>query len=543
MKSREIRVSDYELEKHGLRNLGTVYWNLSTGALYEEIVRRRCGFIAHLGPVVVRTGHHTGRSPEDRFIVREPSSESRIWWGKVNKPFPEERFTTLFHRLQGYVQGRDLFVQDCHVGADPRYQIPVRIITESAWQSLFARNMFLQIRDPEQLRAHEPKFTVLAVPQFHAIPEIDGTNSEAFILVNFGKQLILIGGTSYAGEIKKSFFTVMNYLLPLEEVLPMHCSANVGTNDDVALFFGLSGTGKTTLSADPERRLLGDDEHGWSNEGIFNFEGGCYAKVIKLSREAEPQIYECTRKFGTILENVAVDPRSRRIDLNDASLTENTRAAYPIPHIEGALRSGKAGHPAAIIMLTCDAFGIMPPVAKLTKEQALYHFLSGYTAKVAGTERGLGNEPQATFSACFGAPFMALPPPVYSKLLGEKIERHKVSCWLVNTGWIGGGFGVGKRISIAYTRAIIRAILEGKLANAPMREDPVFGVFVPTECPEVPSDILDPRGKWADRDAYDKAARDLAARFRNNFAAFEKDVPPEVQAIAPKTEAVASKMG
>ena len=534
MKLADSRGSWYGLEHHGLRNLGTVYWNLTTGALYEEVVRRREGTIAHLGPLVVRTGHHTGRSPKDRFIVKEPSSESAIWWGKSNCPFDIEHFDDLFHRLQAYVQGRDLYVQDCYAGTDPRYRVPIRIITSTAWHSLFARNLFVQIRETEELRSHKPEFTILASPQFHAIPEVDGTNSEAFILVNFGKQFILIGGTSYAGEMKKSVFTVLNYLLPLEEVLSMHCSANVGKNKDVALFFGLSGTGKTTLSADPERHLLGDDEHGWSEDGIFNFEGGCYAKVIRLSQEAEPQIYECTRKFGTILENVTFDPQTRRIDLNDAAFTENTRAAYPIPHIEGAIRDGRAGHPSVIIMLTCDAFGVMPPVAKLTRDQAVYHFLSGYTAKVAGTETGLGKEPEATFSACFGAPFMALPPTVYAKLLGEKIDRHNVACWLVNTGWIGGGFGEGNRVSIQATRAIIRSILDRKLETVPMREDPIFSFDVPKECPDVPSDILDPRGMWKNPDEYDKAAKNLAVQYQKNFEAFKSDVTPDVRAAGPK---------
>lgn len=536
MEATDTSASRYGLDKHGFRNLGMVHWNLSTAALYEEAVRRREGIVAHLGPLIVRTGHHTGRSPKDRFIVREPSSESKIWWGKANRPFDLARFDALYLRLQAYIQGREVYVQDCYAGADPDYRVPIRIITVTAWQSLFARNMFVQIGDPEELRAHEPEFTILSGPQFHAIPEVDGTNSEAFILVNFGRKFILVGGTSYAGEIKKSVFTVLNYLLPLEKVLSMHCSANVGAGDDVALFFGLSGTGKTTLSADPERHLLGDDEHGWSEEGIFNFEGGCYAKVIRLSHEAEPQIYECTRKFGTILENVTIDPQTRRVDLDDAVFTENTRAAYPIPHIDGAIRSGRAGHPKTIIMLTCDAFGVMPPVAKLSRDQAVYHFLSGYTAKVAGTEKGLGTEPEATFSACFGAPFMALAPTVYARLLGEKIDRHNVACWLVNTGWIGGPYGVGERVSIRDTRAIIRAILDGRLEGAPMREDPFFSFHVPTACPDVPSDILDPRGTWENPDAYDKAARDLATQYRSNFAAFAEDASAEVRAGGPKPE-------
>jgi len=533
--------SRYGLETHGLHNLEKVHWNLSTSALYEEAVRRREGIVGHLGPLIVRTGHHTGRSPKDRFIVREPSSESKVWWGRENRPFDVDHFNAIFHRLQAYVQGRELYVQDCYAGADPQYRIPIRIITVTAWQSLFARNLFVRIFDPEELRNHKPEFTILSGPQFHAIPEVDGTNSEAFILVNFGKRLILIGGTSYAGEIKKSVFTVMNYLLPREDaisaekVLSMHCSANLGANDDVALFFGLSGTGKTTLSADPERKLLGDDEHGWSNDGVFNFEGGCYAKVIRLSQEAEPQIYECTRRFGTILENVAVHPRTRRVDLDDDAFTENTRAAYPISHIPGADLTGRAGHPKALIMLTCDAFGVMPPVAKLTKDQAIYHFLSGYTAKVAGTETGV-DEPEATFSACFGAPFMALPPTVYARLLGEKIDRHDVGCWLVNTGWIGGAYGVGERVSIAFTRSIIRAILDGSLEKAPMREDPIFSFTVPTECPGVPADILNTRSTWSDPDAYDKSAQDLAARFQKNFEEFESDASPEVKAAGPKVQ-------
>ncbi len=534
MEPTDLYASRHGLDMHGFRNLGVVHWNLSTGALYEEIVRRREGIVAHLGPLVVRTGHHTGRSPQDRFIVSEPTSDAKIWWGKDNRPFDIEHFDDLFFRLQAYVQGRELFVQDCFAGADEAYRVPIRIITVTAWQSLFARNLFVQINNPEELRDHNPEFTIISGPQFHAIPEIDGTNSEAFILVNFGKRLILIGGTSYAGEIKKSVFTVLNYLLPQEKVLSMHCSANVGAGGDVALFFGLSGTGKTTLSADPERRLLGDDEHGWSDEGIFNFEGGCYAKVIRLARDAEPQIYECTRKFGTILENVTIDPQTRRVDLDDASFTENTRAAYPIPHIPNALRSGRAGHPSVIIMLTCDAFGVMPPVAKLTRDQAIYHFLSGYTAKVAGTERGLGKEPQATFSACFGAPFMALPPTVYARLLGEKIDRHGVSCWLVNTGWIGGPYGVGNRVSIAFTRSIIRAILDGRLEKVSTREDPVFSFHVPAECPDVPDEILDPRSTWNGPQDYDANARKLVERFLENFNKFADGSPPEVIAAGPE---------
>ncbi len=521
------------LDTHGLTNLGRVYWNPSTPALYEEIIRRNEGFITHLGPVLVRTGSYTGRSPKDKFTVEEPSSRDKIWWGDVNRPFGESKFEILFRRLQAYLQGRDVFVQDCYAGADPEYRLPVRIITEKAWHSLFARNMFRQIPDPEERRQHVPGFTVINAPNFKAIPEVDGTHSEAFIIVNFGQKLVLIGGTSYAGEIKKSIFTVLNFLLPQKRVMTMHCSANAGPQGDVAIFFGLSGTGKTTLSADPDRSLIGDDEHGWSDRGVFNFEGGCYAKAIRLSREAEPEIYETTRRFGTILENVYLDVATRRINLDDASLTENTRAAYPITHIPKIIREGMAGHPENIIMLTCDAFGVMPPIAKLTPEQARYHFLSGYTAKVGGTERGVGEAPQATFSACFGAPFMALPPTVYSGLLGEKIQRRNVRCWLVNTGWTGGPVGTGSRIKIAYSRAMVKAALSDALNSVAYERDPVFGLEIPQECPGVPPEVLKPRKTWADTSGYDAKARELVELFRENFKQFEADVPPEIEAAGP----------
>ena len=523
----------YGLEQHGIRNVGTVYWNPSTPVLYEEVVRRREGFVAHLGPLVVRTGHHTGRAPNDKFIVREPSSQDKIWWGKVNRTFDPSRFDALYLRLLAYLQGKDIFLQDCYAGADPKYQVPIRILTEDAWHNLFARNMFIQIKETGVVQRHVPSFTIINVPRFHAVPEVDGTNSEAFVIVHFARKLILIGGTSYAGEIKKSVFTILNYLLPLEHVLSMHCSANVGKEGDVAVFFGLSGTGKTTLSADPERRLIGDDEHGWSERGIFNFEGGCYAKVIRLSREAEPEIYECTRRFGTILENTALDSASRRLDLDDASLTENTRAAYPITHIDNAVRSGLAGHPRNIIMLTCDAFGVMPPIARLSPAQAEYHFLSGYTAKVAGTEKGVGTEPEATFSACFGAPFMTLHPTVYAKLLREKIEEHKVDCWLVNTGWSGGAFGAGQRMKIAHTRSLVRAALTGSLARAPIGLDPIFRVEIPTACEGVPAEILSPRNTWTDRAAYDATAGQLASRFQKNFEQFAPEAAADVRVAGP----------
>ena len=516
-----------ELEQMGFQNLATLYWNASTPHLYEQIVRRREGNISHLGPVVVRTGHHMGRSPEDRFIVKESSSEDKIWWGSVNRGIEERYFTNLFYRLLAYFQNKDIFIQDCYAGADTAYRIPIRIITERAWHSLFARNMFIQMKTEEEAKDHHPEFTVINVPRFHAMPEMDGISSEAFILLHLGKKLVLIGGTSYAGEIKKAVFTILNYFYPQESVLSMHCSANVGEQDDPAIFFGLSGTGKTSLSADPDRKLIGDDEHGWSDEGIFNFEGGCYAKVIKLSKDAEPEIYECTRRFGTILENVTLNHRSRRLDLDDASLTENTRAAYPITHIPSAIREGVCGHPRNVIMLTYDAFGVMPPAAELTTEQAVYHFLSGYTAKVAGTELGV-TEPKATFSACFGAPFMVLPPTVYATLLMKKLKSHGVKCWLVNTGLVGKPYGEGERIKIAYSRAIVRGILNGSLEDAEFERDPFFGFMVPKTCEGVPPEILIPRTSSPDQAQYEERARKLVKDFQGNFKKFEKEVPTEI---------------
>ena len=519
-----------ELEAMGLRNVAGIYWNASTPHLYEEIIKRREGNLAHLGPVVVRTGHHMGRSPHDKFIVREPSSLEKVWWGTENKGIEEPLFNSLFYRLLAYVQNKDLFIQDCYAGAEPDYRIPIRVITEQAWQSLFARNLFIQIRKPEEIDTHKPKFTIIAVPRFNSLPEVDGTSSDAFIMIHLGKKIVLIGGTSYAGEIKKSVFTMLNFFYPQESVLSMHCSANVGKNEDAAIFFGLSGTGKTTLSADPDRTLIGDDEHGWSDKGIFNFEGGCYAKVIRLSKEAEPEIYETTRRFGTILENVSLNANSRRLDLDDSSLTENTRAAYPIPHIPSATREGVCGHPKNVIMLTCDAFGVMPPVAKLSNEQAVYHFLSGYTAKVAGTEIGI-KEPRAVFSACFGAPFMALKPEVYAHLFLEKIRKHKAHCWLLNTGWSGKPAGEADRIKIAYSRAMVRAILNGSLERQKFAKDPLFGFLVPNACEGVPPEILDPRNSTSDIEKYEKRAKKLTADFKENFKNFEKDVDSEVKKV------------
>jgi len=521
------------LEAFGLHNLNRAYWNASTPQLYEEIVKKHEGYVAHLGPIVVRTGHHTGRSPNDRFFVKDSISENRVWWSDSNRPFSQDKFKNLFHRLQAYLQGKDVYVQDCHAGADKNYKVPLRIITEDAWQSIFARNLFRQIHDPGERESHIPEFTVLAVPRFRAIPELDGTNSEAFIILSFEKKCVLIGGTSYAGEIKKSIFTILNFILPTKKVLSMHCSANVGKNGDSALFFGLSGTGKTTLSADPNRILIGDDEHGWSDNGIFNHEGGCYAKVIRLSAENEPEIFETTRKFGTILENVGFDINTRRVNLDDASLTENTRAAYPISHIENAAREGLADHPKNIIMLTSDASGVLPPISKLTPEQAGYHFISGYTSKLAGTEVGIGSEPKATFSTCFGAPFMALAPKVYSSLLREKISKHKVNTWLINTGWSGGPFGVGKRINLPYTRAMVKAALAGKLNDVQYEKDPIFGLSYPKDCEGVPKEILNTRDTWKDKNGYDVKAKELARSFHENFKKFEKDVPSEVISAGP----------
>lgn len=522
----------YGIENHGIQNVNMVYWNLHTSHLYEEAIRRREGRLAHLGPLIVRTGHHTGRSPKDKFIVREPSIADKIWWGDVNQVMEPVRFDILRNRLLAYWQGKDLFVQDCFVNAAPAYKMPIRVVTETAWHNLFARNVFIQATQ-EELAAHVPQFTMLHCPRFNAIPEVDGTRSEVFIVIHFGEKLVLIGGTSYAGEMKKSVFTVMNYLLPQKNVLSMHCSASMGKEGDLAIFFGLSGTGKTTLSTDPTRILIGDDEHGWSDEGIFNLEGGCYAKVIRISREAEPEIYETTRRYGTILENVGFDSRTAHIDLNDESLTENTRASYPISHIPSATRKGIGGHPTNIIMLTADAFGVLPPVARLTPAQAVYHFLSGYTAKVAGTERGI-TEPKATFSACFGAPFMALSPLVYASMLHEKIIRHKVNVWLVNTGWIGGPYGTGERIKIAYTRSLVHAALDGSLLSVPMRTDKNFGIAVPETCPGVPAEILDPRNTWADGSAYDVQARKLTAMFVDNFKDYADSVTEEVRAAGPE---------
>ncbi len=526
--------SDYGLDNHGIFNLRMSYWNLPTEALYEEIAFRGEGRITRLGPVVAFTGKHTARSASDKYIVREPSTEEHIWWGQYNKPFPPDKFDGLYNRLLGFMQGRDMFVQDCYVGADSQYQMPIRVITEKAWHAMFARNMFILPETNEDYRRHVPDFTVIAVPSFKAIPQIDATASETFIILNFARRICIIGNTAYAGEIKKSVFTIMNYLMPLQGVMSMHSSANIGDDGNSAIFFGLSGTGKTTLSADPKRRLIGDDEHGWSDEGVFNYEGGCYAKVIRLSESAEPEIYATTSMFGTVLENVVFDNVTRTIDLNDETVTENTRASYPLDYIANAVPEKKGGHPKNIILLTCDASGVMPPISRLSPDQAIYQFISGYTSKIAGTEVGLGKEPELTFSTCFGAPFMVHHPMFYADILRRKIVNHGVNCWLLNTGWIGGAFGVGKRISIGYTRTLLNAALNGALVKSKFVTDPVFGFQVPTNCEGVPANILDPSGSWPSKDEYMKKYRQLAMRFVENFKKFEPGCPPEIISAGPK---------
>ena len=531
MQSLGVNPSHYGLERHGIQNVNQAYWNLGTAALVENAIRRREGLLATGGAFVVRTGQYTGRSPDDKFVVKEPSTQDRIWWGPVNRPFDLVRFDALYGRLLAYLQGSDVYIQDCFAGADPDHRIPIRIVTEYAWHNLFARQLFVR-PDWTKTGDHVPRFTIVDIPKFHAYPDLDGTRSEAFVVVHFAKGLVIIGGTSYAGEMKKSVFTILNFLLPLRRVLSMHCSANQGRRGDVALFFGLSGTGKTTLSADPERRLIGDDEHGWSETGVFNFEGGCYAKCINLSREDEPQIWSAIR-YGAVLENVSIDPETRLLNYQDGSLTENTRAAFPVSFIPDAVVPGVAGHPQNVFFLTCDAFGILPPISRLTPEQAMYHFLSGYTAKLAGTERGLDSEPKATFSACFGAPFLVLHPRVYAEMLGERITRHRVNCWLVNTGWTGGPVGLGHRLRLPHTRALLRAALAGKLDGVPMRTDAVFGLQVPTECPEVPPLMLDPRATWPKAESYDSQAKQLAALFRKNFEQFG-EAPVSVRDAGPR---------
>jgi phosphoenolpyruvate carboxykinase (ATP) len=526
-------VSQFGLENQGLRNLRRAYWNLKAPLLVEQIITRQEGTIGDSGPILVNTGKHTGRSPNDKFIVqRGLPGEEKIWWGKVNQPLSGEKFDALFLKVVSYLQGRDVFVQDLAAGAHPSFRLPIRIITEQAWPNLFAQNLFIRTTEEEQ-RTQIPEFTVIQVPNFLADPEIDGTNSSIFIVVDFHRRLVLIGGSSYAGEIKKSIFTVMNYLMPQAGVLPMHCSANIGAQNDVSLFFGLSGTGKTTLSSDPERRLIGDDEHGWGDVGVFNFEGGCYAKTIRLDPRYEPIIWEATHRFGAVLENVVFNADTGLMDFDDESHTENTRGAYPIHFVPNHVPEGFGGQPTNVFFLTADAFGVLPPISRLSPEQAMYYFLSGYTSKLAGTEKGLGSEPQATFSTCFGAPFLPLNPSVYAGMLGERIQKHHAKVWLINTGWTGGPYGIGTRFKLPYTRSIIRAALTGEFDRIDFHSDHFFGLMIPDHCPDVPADVLNPQSTWKDGDAYEQEAKRLLQKFKQNFETLRSCVSSEIMANSP----------
>jgi len=509
-----------------------VYANLSVPQLVETALLRGEARLAANGALVAVTGKRTGRSPKDKFTVDDAVTHEVVDWGKVNKPFAPERFEALLERVVEHLGARELFAQDLYCGADPEYRLPIRVISEYAWQALFVRQLFVR-PEAAAMATHEPEFLVIAAPEFEAVPERDGTNSSAFILADFTRKIILIGGTKYAGEMKKSIFGVMNFLVPNRDVLPMHCSANVGADGVTALFFGLSGTGKTTLSADPARRLIGDDEHGWSPKGVFNFEGGCYAKCVDLTEEKEPQIFRAIR-FGSVLENVILDPDTRKPDYFNITLTENTRAAYPVEYIDKAVIPGIGGQPRNVMFLAADAFGVLPPIARLTPEQAMYHFLSGYTAKLAGTEAGMGSDPEPEFSACFGAPFLPLAPKFYAGMLGKRLKLHGASCWLVNTGWSGGKFGVGKRMSLKITRALVNAALDGRLEKVEYVTEPAFGLSIPLSCPDVPAEILNPRNMWADKDAYDHTAAELARRFEANFAKF--DASEEIRAAGPKAK-------
>jgi phosphoenolpyruvate carboxykinase (ATP) len=530
MSSQVAEKTSKDLKEHGI-NASKVNWNLPTAKLVEQTLQRGEGRLADNGSLVIETGIHTGRSPKDKFTVEEPSSKDKIWWGKVNVPMSEENFDKLLAKTIKHYEGKELYAADLFGGTDPKIRIPIRVINEDPVHNLFAKTMLCR-PEPAELDGFNPEYLILNAPTCEADPATEGTNSGTYVVVNFGKKIVLVGGTSYCGEIKKSVFAILNYLYPQKGIMAMHASANVGDKDDTAVFFGLSGTGKTTLSADPTRGLIGDDEHGWGDQGVFNFEGGCYAKCIDLSKEDEPQIYDAIR-YGSIVENVVIDPETRVPDYTDKSLTENTRVAYPINYIDNAVIPSHAGHAHNVIFLTCDAFGVLPPISKLTSSQAMYHFLSGYTAKVAGTEKGI-TEPEATFSTCFGSPFMPLHPTVYAKLLGERIEKHNVNCWLVNTGWVGGPYGVGSRIKIPYTPAMLNAALDGSLADIPTKEHPVFGVLVPESCPGVPTEVLDPRESWDDKAAYDTKAKALAASFGKNFEQFADQASDEIKQAAPK---------
>ena len=518
----------------GIERPGRVHLNLSAPALVEMAASRGEGLLAQSGALVTKTGERTGRSPKDRFFVSHGASKDKIEWGPVNLPFEPAQFDALQDKVRAHMEGRDLFIVDGFVGADPDHSIRLRVIAEYAWHALFAKQLFRR-PDPSELEGFEPEFVVLSAPSFDAVPERDGTNSNAFVGVDLERKQVLICGTHYAGEIKKSIFTSANYLLPEDGVLPMHCSANLGSEGDVALFFGLSGTGKTTLSADPERRLIGDDEHGWSDNGVFNFEGGCYAKCIRLSQENEPQIWAAIR-FGSVVENVVVDETTREVDYDDASITENTRVAYPLEFIPGFVPEGRAGHAETIVFLTADAFGVLPPISRLSAEGAMYHFLSGFTAKLAGTEAGLGAEPEATFSTCFGSPFLPLRPSTYAEMLGERIQKHGARVFLVNTGWTGGPFGTGERMSLPATRAMVRAATSGALDDVETRNHPIFNLDVPVACPGVPDDVLHPQSTWSDPEAYDEKARELAQMFVKNFERFVDSVSGEIATAGPRAD-------
>ncbi|RXT05718.1 phosphoenolpyruvate carboxykinase (ATP) [Ammoniphilus sp. CFH 90114] len=520
------------LEVDEVLGAGKTRFNLSVPQLVEAAIQRGEAKLTATGALRAETGKYTGRSPKDKFIVDEPSVHEKIAWGSVNQPIDASKFDKLYQDVLEYLNGKELFVFDGYAGANETYRLPIRVINEYAWHNLFVHQLFVR-PSQEELKSHVPGFTVIAAPGFEASPAVHGTNSETFIIVSFSKKTVIIGGTKYAGEMKKSIFSVMNYLLPEQDVMPMHCSSNVGEEGDVALFFGLSGTGKTTLSADPNRRLIGDDEHGWSDQGVFNIEGGCYAKCINLSEEKEPQIWNAI-KFGSVLENVVIDDETRIPDYDNGSLTENTRVAYPVDFIPGAMIPGEAGHPKVIVFLTADAFGVLPPISKLSKEQAMYHFLSGYTSKLAGTERGV-TEPEATFSTCFGAPFLPLQPSVYAEMLGEKITQHDAQVYLVNTGWSGGPYGVGKRMNLKYTRAMVTAAVNGQLNDVDYVVDPIFGLSVPQSVEGVPSEVLLPRNTWENKESYDKKAKELAARFVKNFTKFQ-GVAQEIVEAGPKSE-------
>jgi len=520
-----------ELEAAGIRTSKNIYRNLPASVLIEKSLAAGDGILADNGALVVKTGERTGRSPNDKFIAEEPSIKDQIAWGKVNVKCPPEQFEKLLKKSYDHLNNRDIYVFDGFAGGDPKHRLAVRVITDTIWHALFANTLFIRPTAGE-LENFAPGFTVMGCGSLKADPQTDGTKSNVFVGISFEKKINLVIGSMYGGEIKKSIFTIMNYLMPQQNVFPMHCSANVGKDGETALFFGLSGTGKTTLSADPKRRLIGDDEHGWSDAGIFNFEGGCYAKVIKLSAEAEPQIYNAIR-FGSLLENVVVDPETRSIDYNSDAITENTRATYPVEHIPNCVIPGVGGHPKNVFFLTCDAFGVLPPIAKLTPAMASYHFLSGFTSKLAGTETGI-NEPQPTFSTCFGAPFMPLQPTKYAAMLAEKLSQYKTNCWLVNTGWSGGPAGVGSRMKIAITRALLTAALEGKLERSKFTPDQVFNILVPDDCEGVPSQVLTPRNTWSDKASYDKKAKELAAMFNKNFEQYKNYASREIQEAGPR---------